>query len=448
MFNYIVRRILLLIPTFFGTTFLVFFILQIAPSGPFEQALLDIKKSKMQSGEAGSASSEDFGETEFSPEVLAKLKREYGLDKSIFTRYLIWLGLAKKELEYKEIEINTPFKYTIGEVGINRGIPISLQKWIIVTIENDEHIIYETVPGTDFPLEGYTIIEEIDLGLEKNWSKSSWKVDQKIDSENVSITLQKRQGVLTGYLGESTKYRESVGKLLWERIHISSFLGITGFLLSYLICIPLGIIKALKHGSKFDVASSGLVFIGYSIPAYAFGVLMIWIFSTSNFFHEPILPSRGWRPEDWEQLSIWGKFIGQIKHAFLPTLCYTIGSFATLTVLMKNSLMENMNQDYVRTAFSKGLKEKTVIVKHAVRNSLIPLATGIGGLIGLFLAGSYLIEKVFAIDGIGLLSFKAIGSRDYGIIMGFLVIGTIIRLLGNLISDLCYAAIDPRIRFK
>jgi microcin C transport system permease protein len=115
---------------------------------------------------------------------------------------------------------------------------------------------------------------------------------------------------------------------------------------------------------------------------------------------------------------------------------------------MKNSLMENMSQDYVRTAFSKGLKEKTVIIRHAVRNSLIPLATGIGSLIGIFLAGSYLIEKVFAIDGIGLLSFKAIGSRDYGIIMGFLVIGTIIRLLGNLISDLCYAAIDPRIRFK
>ena len=145
---------------------------------------------------------------------------------------------------------------------------------------------------------------------------------------------------------------------------------------------------------------------------------------------------------------MWGKFIGQIKHALLPTLCYTLGSFATLTVLMKNSLMENMSQDYVRTAFSKGLKEKTVIIRHAVRNSLIPLATGIGGLIGIFLAGSYLIEKVFAIDGIGLLSFKAIGSRDYGMIMGFLVIGTSIRLLGNLISDLCYAAIDPRIRFK
>ena len=449
MFNYIVRRILLLIPTFFGTTFLVFFILQVAPSGPFEQALLDIKKAKMQSGEAGSSGgSNDFGETELSPEMLEKLKREYGLDQSIFKRYLIWLGFAKKELEFKEVYINMPFKYTISEVGVDKGIPISLQKWIIATIENEKPIIYETISGTDFPFSGYKTIDEIDLGNEQNWVKSKWEIDELIDSNKVAIIFQRRQGVFTGYLGESSKYKESVGKLLWERIHISSFLGITGFLLSYLICIPLGIMKALKHGSKFDVASSGLVFIGYSIPAYAFGVLMIWIFATSNFFHEPILPSRGWRPEDWEQLTIWGKFIGQLKHAFLPTLCYTLGSFATLTVLMKNSLMENMSQDYVRTAFSKGLKEKTVIIKHAVRNSLIPLATGIGGLIGMFLAGSYLIEKVFAIDGIGLLSFKAIGSRDYGIIMGFLVIGTVIRLVGNLISDLCYAAIDPRIRFK
>ena len=128
--------------------------------------------------------------------------------------------------------------------------------------------------------------------------------------------------------------------------------------------------------------------------------------------------------------------------------CFMLASFAGLTVLMKNSLMENLSQDYVRTAFAKGLSEKRVIIYHAVRNSLIPLATGIGGMIGVFLAGSYLIEKVFGIDGIGLLTFKAIGTRDYGIIMGFLVIGTIIRLVGNLISDLCYAIIDPRIRFK
>ena len=125
-----------------------------------------------------------------------------------------------------------------------------------------------------------------------------------------------------------------------------------------------------------------------------------------------------------------------------------IGSFATLTVLMKNSLLENLSQDYVRTAFAKGLSERRVIFYHAVRNSLIPLATGIGGIIGVLLAGSYLLEKTFGIDGIGLLSFYALIDRDYDIMMGFLAIAVFIRLVGNLISDWTYALIDPRIRFK
>ena len=140
--------------------------------------------------------------------------------------------------------------------------------------------------------------------------------------------------------------------------------------------------------------------------------------------------------------------LGQLKHAFLPTLCYMLGGFAGLTMLMKNSLMENLSQDYVRTAFAKGLSEKRVILYHAVRNSLIPIATGIGSMIGLFLAGSYLIESVFGIDGVGFLGFKALLDRDYNIIMGTLVLFTMVRLFGNLISDLAYALIDPRIRFK
>ena len=175
MFNYIIRRLLLLIPTFFGTTFLVFFILQIAPSGPFEQALFDIQNANMQQGESDAGNSDNLGDNNISPEILEKLKREYGLDRSIFTRYLIWLGFAKKELEYREIPMGIPFKYTIKQVGeLENGIPISLQKWIVATIENNKHVLYETISGTDFPIQGYKTIEEIDLGLEKNWTKSRW----------------------------------------------------------------------------------------------------------------------------------------------------------------------------------------------------------------------------------------------------------------------------------
>ena len=445
-----------MIPTFFGSTLLVFVILQSVPSGPFEQAVMQIKMAKMQTGEGQNTSSDDKGSMELSEEVLDKLRRQYGLDKSVLTRYFIWLGLAKKEIKYKEIEIGVPKIETLeflGETDCGGGFQceINLQRWILAYEEENGKIIVLTSPkGTDLaPLGQYSVLSDPYYINDEDWNENNnWNIKKQIDDENVAIILAERQGVLNGYLGESSKYNEDVGTLIWNRLHISAFIGITSFILSYLVCIPLGIMKALKHGSRFDVISSAIVFIGYSIPAYAFGLILLLFFSTTTVFDAPILPSRGWRPEDWEQLTLMGKFIGQMRHCILPMTCYMIGSFAGLTVLMKNSLMENLSQDYVRTAFAKGLNEKRVILYHAVRNSLIPLATGIGGSIGFFLAGSYLIERVFGIDGIGLLSFKAIGTRDYGIIMGFLVIGTLIRLIGNLISDLCYALIDPRIRFK
>ena len=751
MLSYIIRRLLLIIPTFFGTTLLVFWILNIIPDGPFDQDINAIKAQKAQSGPDGKsgANNDDKASTEVGSDVRRTLEREYGLNNGVFWRYLIWLGVAPKEVAYKTShEINTPYRHTIKRVGktdskqpialqqyvfpitINKNLntyqsgegtnfdfdeysnieninfdiigyipsiqaqseaylytmkkietskdsEILLQKYIVVDCgpcdekispNESKFIVWESGEGTNFDFDGYETLPKdpkaiakwkessdwivkkndpnciisksdkttcsLNLSLNKkdtllsnndfknHWSDTNWdvkkvaiytdagdaeenefniftdstivsgfsilgkeipsgcgtlteldfvgnasglsnikildsngkeidfkynkdgvrtgalwqnedwiynqmtnsfddykkelkiiyekfnielsdesyenikrkwddnfkvesgcdlpednslyltstnkiyykssknigffrfNVDGDIDKNRVELSLSEHQGIFTGYLGQ-TNEGESVSQKIWERLHISSFFGITGFILSYLVCIPLGIAKALRHGSKFDFASSGLVFIGYSIPAYAFGVVMIWLFASTSspfidwgWFDKPMLPSMRWRPDNWEDLSLIGKIIEQLRHAFLPTLCYMLSSFATLTVLMKNSLMENMSQDYVRTAFAKGLKERTVIFKHAVRNSLIPLATGIGGLIGLFLAGSYLIEKVFEIQGIGILGFESIEGRDIGIFMGFLVIGTVIRLVGNLISDLCYAAIDPRIRFK
>ena len=452
MFEYVVRRLLLMVPTFFGTTLLVFMLLQLTPSGPFEQAVLQIKMAKMHSGEGQAAnSSTDKDGIELSEEVIEKLRMQFGLDKSVWTRYFIWLGFAKKEIKYKEAELGVPFRETIKDLGQGEFVPVSLQRWVVAYEDENGDIIIEASPvGTDFKwlTDEYKVLPEYWDIPENEWEQANWIVKKEINNENIALVVTKRQGVFTGHLGESTKHNEDVGTLIWNRLHISGFIGITSFILSYLVCIPLGILKALRHGSKFDVISSACIFIGYSIPPYALGLVLLLMFSTTSVFDAPILPSRGWRPEDWEQLTLAGKFIGQLRHCILPMICFTIANFAGLTILMKNSLMENLSQDYVRTAFAKGLSEKKVIIYHAVRNSLIPLATGIGSIIGIFLAGSYLIEKVFGIDGIGLLSFKAIGTRDYGIIMGFLVIGTLIRLIGNLISDLCYALIDPRIRFK
>ena len=247
-------------------------------------------------------------------------------------------------------------------------------------------------------------------------------------------------------LGTSYIYQDPVWDVIRSRFPVSIFLGLTGFLLSYLICIPLGVMKAVRHGSNFDVISSALVFMGYSVPGWALGTALLVLFGGGSFWS--LFPLGGFRPDNWEYLSVWGKITGQLHHMFLPVVCYMIGSFATLTILSKNSLMENLGQDYVRTAFAKGLNERRVIFKHALRNSLIPLVTGLGNVISLILAGSFLIERVFNIDGMGYLGYTAILQRDYPVALGILVIDSLLMLVGNILSDIIYAIVDPRIRFK
>ena len=247
-------------------------------------------------------------------------------------------------------------------------------------------------------------------------------------------------------LGTSYVYQDPVWDVIRTRFPVSIFLGLTGFLLSYLVCVPLGVLKALRHHSRFDFISSFVVFLGYSIPGWALGTALLVLFGGGSFWS--VFPLGGFRPNNWEYLSFSQKVVGQLYHMFLPVLCYMVGSFATLTILTKNSLLENLGQDYVRTAFSKGLSERRVIFVHALRNSLIPLATGLGHVFSLVLAGSFLIERVFNIDGMGYLGYTSILQRDYPVALGILVIGSLLMLIGNILSDMIYATIDPRIRFR
>lgn len=247
-------------------------------------------------------------------------------------------------------------------------------------------------------------------------------------------------------LGNSYVYQEPVWDVIKSRFPISITLGLTGFLLSYLVCVPLGVLKAVLHRSKFDFVSSFLVFLGYSVPGWALGTALLVLFGGGSFWN--VFPLGGFRPTDWEYLTFWQKVVGQLEHMFLPVLCYMVGSFATLTILTKNSLLENLGQDYVRTAFAKGLDERRVIFVHALRNSLIPIATGLGHVFSLILAGSFLIERVFNIDGMGYLGYTSILQRDYPVALGILVIGSLLMLIGNILSDMIYAVVDPRIRFK
>jgi microcin C transport system permease protein len=247
-------------------------------------------------------------------------------------------------------------------------------------------------------------------------------------------------------LGQSYIYHEPVWDVIKSRFPISIFLGLTGFVLSYIICIPLGVFKAIKHGSRFDFLSSVIVFLGYSIPGWALGTALLVLFGGGSFWE--LFPLGGFRPDNWEYLFFGEKILAQLHHMVLPVICYMIGSFATLTILTKNALMENLGQDYIRTAFAKGLQENRVIFVHALRNSMIPLATGLGHFISLILAGSFLIEKVFNIDGMGYLGYTSILQRDYPVALGILVVSSVLMLVGNIISDMIYVVVDPRIRFK
>ncbi len=251
--------------------------------------------------------------------------------------------------------------------------------------------------------------------------------------------------VLTLDLGKSYKYNVPVVEVITKRFPVSIYFGLIGFCLAYLVCVPLGVMKAIHHGSPFDVGSSFLVFVGYSIPGWALGTLLLVYFGGGNFLGW--IPLGGFRSPDWETMGTWERIIDQAHHTIAPVICYAIGSFATLTVLMKNSLMENMGQDYVRSAFAKGLPEKRVIFVHALRNSLIPVCTGLGHALGIIMAGSYLIEFAFNIDGIGYLGYTSIIERDYAVVMGVLVINTMLVLMGNIFSDILYVLTDPRIRF-
>jgi len=247
-------------------------------------------------------------------------------------------------------------------------------------------------------------------------------------------------------LGNSYIYQDPVWDVIKSRFPVSITLGLTGFLLSYLVCVPLGVLKAVRHGSRFDFVSSVLVFMGYAVPGWALGTALLVLFGGGSFWS--LFPLGGFRSDNWEYLGAWDKIVDQVHHMFLPVLCYMVGGFASLTILTKNSLMENMSQDYVRTAFAKGLHKRRVIFVHALRNSLIPIATGLGHVFSLVLAGSFLIEKVFNIDGMGYLGYTSILQRDYPVALGILVVSSLLMLVGNIISDVIYAIVDPRIRFK
>lgn len=247
-------------------------------------------------------------------------------------------------------------------------------------------------------------------------------------------------------LGTSYYQDRPVLELILERVPISISLGLWSMLLIYGISIPLGVAKAVRDGSKFDFWTSSAIFVGFAIPGFIFAVLLIVIFAGGNYLD--IFPMRGLVSENWQELSWPDRIIDYFWHLVLPISALTIGGFATLTMLTKNSFMEEIGKQFVLTARAKGLTEKRVLYGHVFRNAMLIVIAGFpAAFIGIFFTGSLLIEVIFSLDGMGLLSYEAVIKRDYPILMGAVFIFTLIGLVMQLVADLTLTLVDPRIDF-
>ena len=247
-------------------------------------------------------------------------------------------------------------------------------------------------------------------------------------------------------LGKSFFHNKDVWELIKEKLPVSITLGLWTFFLTYLISIPLGIAKAVRAGTPFDTATTFVILLGYAIPSFVLGVVLLVYFAGGTFVQW--FPLRGITSTNWGDLSTWGKVTDYLWHITLPVMAMVLGGFAFITILTKNSMLEEIRKQYVLTARAKGLPENTVLWKHVFRNALIPIITGFpAAFIGAFFTGSLLIETLFSLDGLGLLSYESVIRRDYPVVLGTLYLFTLIGLVTKLISDLCYVWVDPRVKF-
>jgi microcin C transport system permease protein len=340
MFSYILKRILLMVPTLLGALTITFVVIQFVPGGPVEQIMAEARASQKGDGSAYKAGRDSDAKQ------IAELKKLYGFDKPAHVRYVEMLG-----------------------------------------------------------------------------------------------------NFLRFDLGRSFLHNKDVWQLIQEKLPVSISLGMWTFLFSYLISLPLGIVKAVHEGSRFDLISSLIVLIGYAIPGFVLGIFLIVLFSGGTFLEW--FPLRGLTSDNWADLSWSARITDYFWHLTLPLICMVIGSFAVTTMLTKNTFVEEMRKQYVLVARAKGLSQRRVLYKHIFRNALIPLVTGFpAAFVGAFFAGSVLIETLFSLDGLGLLSFESVVRRDYPVVLGSLYLFTLIGLVVKLISDLMYVVVDPRVQFN
>ena len=339
MFVYVLKRLLLMIPTLIGALTVTFIVIQFVPGGPIETVL-----AEMRAGSGGDSDAMRAGR-DLDAKQLAELKALYGFDKP--------------------------------------------------------------------PLERY-------VGMLRSFAQFD--------------------------LGRSFMQNKEVSQLIKEKLPVSLSLGLWTFLVSYLTSIPLGIAKAVREGSRFDAITTLFVLVGYAIPGFVLGVLLIVLFAGGTYLDW--FPLRGLVSDNWKELSWPGRIADYLWHLVLPLICFAIGSFAVLTLLTKNTFVEEIRKQYVLVARAKGLSEWRVLYKHVFRNAIIPIVTGFpAAFVHAFFAGSLLIETLFSLDGLGLLSYESLVRRDYPVVLGTLYLFTLIALVVKLIGDLLYVVVDPRVQF-
>ena len=362
MAAYIVRRLLLMVPTILGIMFVSFVIVQFAPGGPVEQVI-----AKLQGMQISATARFGGGGGDFSQNA----------------------GGA-------------------GDAGINSK--------------------YRGAQGLD---PAFIKQLEVQFGFDKPWYQRF----------GLMIWNYSRFDFGTSYFRDV-----KVIDLIVEKMPVSITLGLWTTLLTYLISIPLGIMKAMRDGSRFDLWTSAIIIVGYAVPAFLFAVFLIVIFAGGNYFS--IFPLRGLTSDNWAQMDWPHRIIDYLWHIVLPVFALVIGSFATTTLLTKNSFLDEIRKQYVTTARAKGLSESKVLYGHVFRNAMLIVIAGFpGAFVGAFFTGALLIETIFSLDGLGLLSYESIVNRDYPVVFGTLYIFGLLGLVITLLSDLTYTWVDPRIDF-
>lgn len=443
MRSWLIKRLLLIPFTLLGVTFLVFCITKFVPGGPVEQMLQQQAISALSGEKASSATATETDESD-----IERLEEMFNLQEPLLTGYLQWLGLLPKKTLISKAELESDGTAAITLAGEGAVLRVRRDGDTVIPIS------YSAGELHDFLSQGWHLLLETPRDRAERWARRKHIRDEKAIAERAtSLSCRKARavafkrefcGLAQGELGNSYKYNEPVRDMMAQRLPVSLYFGISGSVIAYVISIPLGLLKAVYHKSRFDTVTSTVIFIGYAVPGFALGAaLVVFLGARLEWF-----PLCGLISSDFDQLSLSGKILDVAHHTVLPLFCYVISSFAVITMMMKNNAVENLSADYMRTAIAKGAGFRQAVIRHAFRNSIIPVISGMGGILASVVAGSVLIERVFDIQGFGLLSYQALMDKDYSLMMGILLFSSVLLMVGNLIADILVAAVDPRIQFK